>query len=411
MIMKISTAVRNGVTPEIIELINRLIDMVPWPKRRSAMGDVTVTLLDGKPRIAEDVFGWNRNTTEVGINEFRTQIVCLNDISTRRKHKTEENNPKLLADIAEIMEPHSQSESHLRTTLLYTDITAKAVYEALLKNGWTEDTLPTIRTISNMLDRHGYRLRSVEKSKVQKKTVETDAIFENVHEINPLADADPETHRISMDTKATVNIGEYSRHGKSRGLKPVKALDHDMQAKEKLIPGGILEPISGKAFLFFTDSFKTSDFMVDGLFLWWNIRKDELSNIKCLVINMDNGPECSGRRTQFLQRMIEFVDATGLIVRLIYYPPYHSKYNAIERYWAGLEKSWNGYLLDTVDTVLNRAANFTWKGFNATVSFMKTAYEKGIKVFGKAKTKMEERLQRSERLPLYDITITPIAVY
>jgi hypothetical protein len=34
-------------------------------------------------------------------------------------------------------------------------------------------------------------------------------------------------------------------------------------------------------------------------------------------------------------------------------PPYHSKYNAIERYWAGLEKSWNGYLLSTVDAVIN----------------------------------------------------------
>ena len=43
--------------------------------------------------------------------------------------------------------------------------------------------------------------------------------------------------------------------------------------------------------------------------------------------------------------MTEFTDMTGLCVRLAYYPPYHSKYNAIERYWAGLEKSWNGYFL------------------------------------------------------------------
>jgi len=108
--------------------------------------------------------------------------------------------------------------------------------------------------------------------------------------------------RISVDTKATVNIGEYSRHGRSRGLEPVKALDHDMRMKKKFIPGGILEPVSGKAFLFFTGSYKTSDFMVDGFLLWWHERKRELelSNLKCLVINMDNDPECSGRCTQFL---------------------------------------------------------------------------------------------------------------
>jgi len=229
--------------------------------------------------------------------------------------------------------------------------------------------------------------------------------------MNALADADEETLRISIDTKAIVNIGEYSRHGRSRGLESVKALDHDMRMKEKLIPGGILEPASGRAFLFFSSSYKTSDFIVDGLLLWWNARKQELCHLKRLVINIDNGPECSGRRTQFLRRLTEFADETGLIIRLVYYPPYHSKYNAIERYWAGLEKSWNGYLLDTVETVLNRATNFVWKGLNATVHLLKTSYEKGIKVCGKEKAEMEERLERSERLPLYDIAIRPKTVY
>lgn len=225
--------------------------------------------------------------------------------------------------------------------------------------------------------------------------------------MNALADGDAETLRISTDTKATVNIGEYSRHGRSRGPEPVKAWDHDMRMKEKLIPGGILEPVSGRAFLFFTESCKTSDFMVDGFFLWWNERKHELSDIRRLVINMDNGPECSGRRTQFLLRLTEFADATGLIIRLVYYPPYHSKYNAIERYWAGLEKSWNGYLPDTVETVLNRATNFVWKGLNAAVRLLKTSYQKGVRICGKEKAEMEERLQRSDQLPLYDITINP----
>ena len=99
-----------------------------------------------------------------------------------------------------------------------------------------------------------------------------------------------------MDTKATVNVGEYSRYGRSRGIEPVKALDHDMQPKEKLIPGGILESVSGKAFLFFTSSYKTSDFMVDGLLLWWNERKQDFSDMKRLVLNLDNGPECSSHR-------------------------------------------------------------------------------------------------------------------
>jgi hypothetical protein len=167
--MKTSTLVRNGISPELVGLVTRLVELIPWPVRRSAMGDVTLVLLDGKHRVAEDVFGWGRSVVAVGINEFKTGISCVNDITQRLKPKTEEKNPELLAEIRTIMEPHSESESHLRTTLLYTNMTAKAVYNALVEKGWAAASLPTVRTISNILIRHDYRLRTVAKTKVQKK--------------------------------------------------------------------------------------------------------------------------------------------------------------------------------------------------------------------------------------------------
>lgn len=229
--------------------------------------------------------------------------------------------------------------------------------------------------------------------------------------MNAGADEDPETVRISIDTKATVNVGDYSRGGQSRGRTAVAAWDHDMRPKEKLVPGGILEPASGRSFLFFGSSYKTSDFLVDGLLLWWEERQTELSHVKHLVINLDNGPEGNGHRSQFLHRMAEFADTTGLIIRLIYYPPYHSKYNSIERYWAGLEKSWNGYLLDSVTTVLNRAGTFTWKGIQPIVKLIDTIYEKGIKLCRKDQRTLETRLCRSAELPWWDITIHPKMVF
>ena len=169
--MKTSILNRNGISLQVINLIGRLIELIPWPQRRSAMGDAVLSLLDGKARVAEDVFGWNRGTVELGMNELRTGILCVNDISNRRRLKAEEKTPQLLADILEIMALHSQAESHLRTSLLYTNLTPTAVYGALLEKGWKEEALPTIQTISNMLDRHGYRLKVVEKSKVQKKSL------------------------------------------------------------------------------------------------------------------------------------------------------------------------------------------------------------------------------------------------
>ncbi len=228
--------------------------------------------------------------------------------------------------------------------------------------------------------------------------------------VNVQADAEEHTLRISIDTKATVHVGDYSRGGRSRGAEAAKALDHDMCMKKKLVSGGIREPVVGKTFVFFGTNYETSDFMADGLLQWWRQRVPKLSGIKQRVINLDNGPECNGRRSQFLLRMTEFADLTGLRVRLVYYPPYHSKYNAIERYWAELEKSWNGYLLSTVDTVVNRAGNFYWKGMRTMACLMDAIYEKGVKLCGNEKRALEQRLERSAELTWWDITIHPTMI-
>ncbi len=168
--MKTMTLAQNEVFAEMVGLISRLVDLIPWPGRRCAMGDVTLSLLDGKHRVAENVFGWNRYAVEVGINEFQTGISCVNDLSIRHKPKTEEKNLKLLAEIHAIMETQSERESSLRTTLLYTNMTANAVYDALVEKGWLAESLPTVRTISNILSGHDYRLRTVVKTKVKKNS-------------------------------------------------------------------------------------------------------------------------------------------------------------------------------------------------------------------------------------------------
>lgn len=167
--MKPTTLARNGVSAPTVELISRLVESIPWPDRRRAMGDVTASLLEGKPRVAESVFGWSRYAVELGMHEARSGMCCLNDLSARVKPRAEDKHPELLADIQSIMEPHSQSEASLRTTLLYTDMTARAVHAALVQKGWSAPHLPGVRTISNLLNRHDYRLRTVVKAKVQKK--------------------------------------------------------------------------------------------------------------------------------------------------------------------------------------------------------------------------------------------------
>ena len=210
-----------------------------------------------------------------------------------------------------------------------------------------------------------------------------------------------------MDTKASVVLGDYSREGKARGLEAVRALDHDLATKAKLVPVGILEVQSGALDLALATSAKTSDLLADTLEGWWERRGPTLTHVKELVINADNGPESNGKRSQFLARLTAFADASGLRIRLVYYPPYHSKYNPIERCWGVLERHGNGALLSTADTAWRWAQSMTWKGLAPVVHLTDKLYQKGVRLVGKAKQALEARLQRSSTLPWYDILITP----
>jgi len=205
------------------------------------------------------------------------------------------------------------------------------------------------------------------KKKPFKKIEETDSIFDNVKTKNSCSDNNASSLRISIDTKAKVNIGEFSRNGKTRALENPAASDHDMAPKEKLVPFGILNLDNDQTDIIFGISNETSDFIADGLELWWD--KNALINkeIKELVINLDNGPQISSNRTQFIRRMVEFTNRIKIDIHLVYYPPYHSKYNPIERCWSNLERHWNGEILNSVEKAIKWVSTMTWKGIQASV--------------------------------------------
>ena len=201
-------------------------------------------------------------------------------------------------------------------------------------------------------------------------------------------------------------MGGKTRTGADGEL--TKGWDHDPPAKEKLTPFGILILATGTLMLLF-GSHETSDAWADALQVWWLQARAGRGPIKRLVISLDNGPKNSGRRTQFLKRMVQFADWSGLELGLVYYPPYHSKYNPIERCWSALEKKWNGVLLNCLKVVLQCALRMKWKGRHPTVKRLYGAYPNGVRVAAKEMKPYEARLQRSATLPKYDITIKPRA--
>ena len=172
-----------------------------------------------------------------------------------------------------------------------------------------------------------------------------------------------------------------------------------------MTPFGILLPQYDDLWLYMACSKVTSDFIVDRLEQWWQEVRLRFLSVKTLVINLDNGPENHSRRTQFLKRIVEFARKFGLVVQLAYYPPYHSKYNPIERCWGILEMHWNGSLLDSIEAVVRFAGTMTWKGKHPSVSVVETIYNNGVRLKPEEMKALESGVKRLPTLEKWFVEI------
>jgi len=147
--------------------------------------------------------------------------------------------------------------------------------------------------------------------------------------------------------------------------------------------------------------------MVDCLEDYWIKNSTRFPLVTKIVLNQDNGPECSSNRTQYIKRIVEFSMRYNLEIELAYYPPYHSKYNPIERVWGVLEQHWNGDILDSRETVLKFAKTMTWKGNNPTVKLVEKPYYSGVKLTKTEMSIYEKCIKRHPGLEKWSVQISP----
>lgn len=158
------------LTPAIKALLCDAASRLTAHRRRAFMAKVAVELLGGSARRARSHFGWNRDTVELGLHERASGIVCLDNFQARGNKKSEAKRPQLEADIRALADPHSQADPQFRSSLAYTRLSAASVRRALIEEkGWREADLPAPRTMNSILNRLGYRLRSVAKTRPEKK--------------------------------------------------------------------------------------------------------------------------------------------------------------------------------------------------------------------------------------------------
>ena len=158
------------LTPIVKALLGEAARKLTGYRRRAFMASVTVEMLGGSARRAESHFGWSRDAVELGLCERASGIVCVDNFQARGNKKMEVKMPELERDIRALADPHSQADPQFKSSLAYTRLSAAAVRRALIQEkDWREEDLPAARTMNTILNRLGYRLRSVAKTRPEKK--------------------------------------------------------------------------------------------------------------------------------------------------------------------------------------------------------------------------------------------------
>ena len=393
------------LTDSLKELLIDTAERLKGTERRQFMAQVVQGLGLGGQAQAERELGWNRGTIRKGLHELAHGAI-RDAFEQRGRKPTEARLPRLLEDIRAIVEPHTQADPTLTSQRLYTRLSAAEVRRQLIaQNGYSDAELPTNEVIRQRLNQMGYRLKRVVKAKPQKVIAETEAIFAEVNRVNQAADADEHTLRLSIDAKATVKVGDFDRGGKNR--LHIQAADHDFKPTDTLTPFGIFLPQTNDLWLTLVSSKLTADSIVDRLEDWWQLVKAQFPHIHRWVINVDNGPENHSRRTQFMARLVDLAQRAQITIQLAYYPPYHSKYNPVERTFGWLEQHWRGSLLDSVETVIRFAESLTFKGKQPTVNLVTQTYNTGVKLTQKAMAELEQTLCRLPGLEKWFVEIYP----
>jgi hypothetical protein len=130
----------------------------------------TVAALGLSQRRAERQLGWARDTIRKARHELRSGITCADNFSARGRKPAEFHLPDLFPDICDLVRDNLQTDPTFQTTGLYCRLSASEVRKQLIeRKGYTDERLPSVQTVGDKLNLLGFRLRTVIKSRPQKK--------------------------------------------------------------------------------------------------------------------------------------------------------------------------------------------------------------------------------------------------
>ena len=171
---RISVSLSHGgrimeITGTLRELLMETAESLSGAERRRFMANTLDKLQLGQ-REAACLLGWGRDTLRKACHERRTGLTCADAFCLRGRKPVESHLPHLFDDLRGLVQDHLQTDPTFRTTGLYCRLSAPEVRKQLIERAsYTNEQLPSVQTIAAKLNLLGFRLRTVAKSRPQKK--------------------------------------------------------------------------------------------------------------------------------------------------------------------------------------------------------------------------------------------------
>jgi Rhodopirellula transposase DDE domain len=157
------------ITAGLRDLLIETAKSLSGAERRRFMAH-TLNKLQLGQRQAAGLFGWGRDTLRKAGHELRSGLTCADAFGLRGRKPVEFHLPHLLDDLRGLVQDHLQTDPTFQTTGLYCRLSAPEVRKQLIeRGGYTAEQLPSVQTIASKLNLLGFRLRTVVKSRPQKK--------------------------------------------------------------------------------------------------------------------------------------------------------------------------------------------------------------------------------------------------
>lgn len=157
------------LTTEVCVLLRETAQAFHGPQRRRFIAE-TVAAFGLSQRRAERRLGWARDTIRKAQHELHSGFTCADNFAARGRKPAEFHLPHLVPDLCDLVRDHLQTDPTFQTTGLYCRLSASEVRKQLIeRKGYTDERLPSVQTIGDKLNLLGFRLRTVTKSRPQKK--------------------------------------------------------------------------------------------------------------------------------------------------------------------------------------------------------------------------------------------------